>query len=52
LKPIEGPVRGKREVEFYYQLEASKDPIIQELKTFVPEFFGTQKLPWNTEGTY
>ncbi|KAF4525751.1 hypothetical protein B566_EDAN002011 [Ephemera danica] len=49
LKPIEGPVRGTREVNFYKQIQSSDDPIIQELKSFVPAYYGTKKLPWNEE---
>ncbi|ESO12252.1 hypothetical protein HELRODRAFT_158730 [Helobdella robusta] len=47
LKPIQGPIKGKREAEFYSRLFDSELAISEliELRTFVPKYFGQ----WVTE---
>ncbi|GLV34456.1 Inositol phosphate kinase 2 [Carabus blaptoides fortunei] len=44
LKPITKPMCGERETRFYAELQTSKDPILQQLKQFVPAYHGTKTI--------
>lgn len=44
LKPVQAPPRGRRELEFYKRINASKDPIDTRLKNCIPDFFGVEKV--------
>jgi hypothetical protein len=47
LKPVEKESHGKREIDFYRKVSSSDDPVCLELKTLIPEFYGTELLTWN-----
>ena len=44
LKPVQAPPRGKRELDFYKRINASKDPTDLRLKQCIPQFFGVEKM--------
>ncbi|XP_033338300.1 inositol phosphate kinase 2 isoform X2 [Megalopta genalis] len=44
LKPVVKPLLGKREIAFYESLEESEDPVMMELKNYVPKYYGTTEL--------
>ncbi|XP_076645636.1 inositol phosphate kinase 2 isoform X1 [Halictus rubicundus] len=44
LKPVVKPMLGKREIAFYENLEESEDPVMLQLKNFVPKYYGTTEL--------
>ena len=44
LKPVQAPPRGRRELDFYKRINASKDPTDLRLKKCIPEFFGVEKV--------
>ena len=48
LKPI--PHSGPGEIHFYELLETTNDPIILELKKFVPPYLGTTTIEYGDEG--
>lgn len=43
-KPITKESCGRREIGFYEDITNSKDPILQELKQYVPKYYGTEVL--------
>ncbi|KAI4457010.1 inositol polyphosphate kinase [Holotrichia oblita] len=43
-KPITKEACGRREIGFYEDLKNSRDPILQELKQYVPKYYGTEVL--------
>ena len=45
LKPVVKPLLGKREIAFYESLQASEDPVMLQLKNYVPRYYGTTELP-------
>jgi inositol-polyphosphate multikinase len=47
LKPVEKEQHGKREIDFYRRVTSSDDPVCLELKSLIPEFYGTELLTWN-----
>lgn len=47
LKPVEKESHGKREIDFYRKVTSSEDPVCLDLKTLIPEFYGTELLTWN-----
>lgn len=47
LKTITKQHCGEREIAFYEELEQTKDPILIELKDFVPKYYGTRTVPIN-----
>ena len=44
LKPVQAPPRGRRELDFYKRINASKDPTDLRLKQCIPQFFGIEKV--------
>ncbi|KAK6628153.1 hypothetical protein RUM43_001965 [Polyplax serrata] len=51
LKPIcNDKVQGRREIQFYEELEKDCDPISRELKKFTPKYFGTTEIKVNSTG--
>ncbi|XP_072766880.1 inositol polyphosphate multikinase [Anoplolepis gracilipes] len=44
LKPATKAILGEREIAFYEYLKNSHDPMIVQLKKFVPRYFGTTEL--------
>ncbi|XP_076162200.1 inositol phosphate kinase 2 isoform X1 [Ptiloglossa arizonensis] len=44
LKPVVKPLLGKREIAFYESLQASQDPVMLQLKNYVPKYYGTTEL--------
>ncbi|XP_078053447.1 inositol phosphate kinase 2 [Augochlora pura] len=44
LKPVVKPLLGKREIAFYESLEESEDPVMMQLKNYVPKYYGTTEL--------
>lgn len=47
LKPMTKPMCGEREMRFYTELQTTKDPILQQLKQFVPAYHGTKTIAVN-----
>lgn len=48
LKPVfKDEEQGRREIEFYEELQKTCDPTAKELKKFVPQYFGTKQLKIN-----
>jgi len=43
LKPIQGGLRGEREVEFFRNVTNSSDPTIKVFKEFIPHFYGVSR---------
>ncbi|XP_012523064.1 inositol polyphosphate multikinase isoform X2 [Monomorium pharaonis] len=44
LKPATKAILGEREIAFYENLKNSQDPVVMELKKFVPRYYGTTEL--------
>lgn len=44
FKPVVKPLLGKREISFYENLQKSQDPIMSQLKNYVPRYYGTTEL--------
>ncbi|XP_076244363.1 inositol phosphate kinase 2 [Calliopsis andreniformis] len=44
LKPVVKPLLGRREIAFYESLQESEDPIMLQLKSYVPRYYGTTEL--------
>ncbi|XP_076762858.1 inositol phosphate kinase 2 [Xylocopa sonorina] len=44
FKPVVKPLLGKREISFYENLQISKNPILLQLKNYVPRYYGTTEL--------
>ncbi|XP_011638238.1 inositol polyphosphate multikinase-like [Pogonomyrmex barbatus] len=44
LKPATKAILGEREIGFYENLKTSQDPITEQLKKFVPHYYGTTEL--------
>ena len=44
LKPVQAPPRGRRELDFYKRINASKCPVDRRLLKYIPEFFGIEKV--------
>lgn len=43
-KPVVKPLLGKREISFYENLQISQDPVMLQLKNYVPRYYGTTEL--------
>ena len=50
LKPVPHPVYGPREINFYKTLETTCDPILKELKQFIPQYLGTTSIELDNKG--
>ncbi|XP_076636990.1 inositol phosphate kinase 2 [Colletes latitarsis] len=44
LKPVVKPLLGKREIAFYESLQTTQDPVMLQLKNYVPKYYGTTEL--------
>lgn len=44
LKPVQGPPKGKREIEFYQHISSSPHPVDLQFYNLVPKFYGTERL--------
>ncbi|XP_075233012.1 inositol phosphate kinase 2 isoform X2 [Lycorma delicatula] len=44
LKPVNRPIQGEKEIKFYEELKKTVEPILLELKQFIPEYYGTTVL--------
>ncbi|CAK9813587.1 Inositol polyphosphate multikinase [Anthophora plagiata] len=44
FKPVIKPLLGKREITFYENLQISEDPVMVQLKSYVPRYYGTTEL--------
>lgn len=44
LKPVSKPLLGKREVDFYENLQNDTDDISLQLLRFIPNYYGTREL--------
>ncbi|XP_017790126.1 PREDICTED: inositol polyphosphate multikinase [Habropoda laboriosa] len=44
FKPVIKPLLGKREITFYENLQISQDPVMIQLKSYVPRYYGTAEL--------
>jgi len=44
LKPAQAPPKGTREIEFYETISRSSNPIDAKLYSFMPKFYGTEKI--------
>ncbi|XP_003701339.1 inositol phosphate kinase 2 isoform X1 [Megachile rotundata] len=44
FKPVVKPLLGKREITFYENLQVSQDPVMLQLKNYVPKYYGTTDL--------
>ncbi|XP_017882576.1 inositol polyphosphate multikinase [Ceratina calcarata] len=44
FKPVVKPLLGKREISFYENLQISRDPVMVQLKNYVPRYYGTTEL--------
>ncbi|OAD55771.1 Inositol polyphosphate multikinase [Eufriesea mexicana] len=44
FKPVVKPLLGKREISFYENLQISQDPVLLQLKNYVPRYYGTTEL--------
>ncbi|CAK9821497.1 Inositol polyphosphate multikinase [Anthophora retusa] len=44
FKPVIKPLLGKREITFYENLQMSEDPVMVQLKSYVPRYYGTTEL--------
>lgn len=50
LKPVPHVVYGPREINFYKTLETTHDPILKELKQFIPQYLGTTSVELDNKG--
>lgn len=41
FKPVVKPMLGKREIAFYENLQVSQDPMLLQLRNYVPRYYGT-----------
>ncbi|KAK1129029.1 hypothetical protein K0M31_020162 [Melipona bicolor] len=44
FKPVVKPLLGKREISFYENLQITQDPVLSQLKNYVPRYYGTTEL--------
>lgn len=44
LKPVSKILLGKREIDFYENLQNSSDDISSQLLRFIPNYYGTREL--------
>jgi 1D-myo-inositol-tetrakisphosphate 5-kinase/inositol-polyphosphate multikinase len=44
LKPVQPPPKGRREVEFYRDIEKSEHPDDVKIRNLIPEFFGVESI--------
>ncbi|XKL66762.1 hypothetical protein PGB90_010182 [Kerria lacca] len=44
LKPVPHPVYGPREINFYKTLETTCDPLLKDLKQYIPQYLGTTSI--------
>lgn len=47
LKAFTKPMCGEREMRFYEELQSSRDPVLQEMKQFVPGYHGMKTVQIN-----
>lgn len=47
-KPLTSKICGDREVEFYETLRTTTDPILTELRSFIPKYHGSET--YNIDG--
>lgn len=52
MKPVQDDERGKKEVEFYEQVQHSSHPVISELREMIPHFLGLHQFICNDSGHY
>lgn len=52
LKPVDKPNLGEREIDFYMQLQLTTDPLFEELRQYVPEYYGTKNLYFDDRCEY
>lgn len=50
LKPVPHPVYGPREINFYKNLETTCDPVLKELKQYIPQYLGTTSIELDNKG--
>lgn len=54
MKDSEGklikPYVNLKEINFYNMLETTEDPLLKELKQYVPLYLGTTNIELNNEG--
>lgn len=44
LKPTAVPMCAEREIRFYEELQTSFDPVLQEMRQFVPGYHGVKQV--------
>lgn len=52
LKPVPHPVYGPREINFYKTLETTCDPLLKDLKQYIPQYLGTKTIELDNKGWY
>ena len=50
LKPVPHPVYGPREINFYKTLETTCDPLLKDLKQYIPQYLGTTTIELDNKG--
>lgn len=50
LKPVPHPVYGPREINFYKTLETTCDPLLKDLKQYIPQYLGTTSIELDNKG--
>ncbi len=50
LKPVPHPIYGPREINFYKTLETTCDPLLKDLKQYIPQFLGTTTIELDNKG--
>lgn len=52
LKPVPHPAYGPREINFYKTLETTNDPLLKDLKQYIPQYLGTTTIEFDNKGKY
>lgn len=50
LKPVPHPIYGPREINFYKTLETTCDPLLKDLKQYIPQYLGTTTIELDNKG--
>lgn len=52
LKPVSKPLIGKREIDFYENLQKASDDVSSQLLQFIPNYYGTRNLQISEKSDY
>lgn len=50
MKPVQNNMRGKREIEFYEEINQSAEPILSRLQDIIPKFYGVEEFVTDRSG--